>query len=617
MKRILITALGCLICVFASADVVTKEKALEIAGVFGGTERPLTKSIANGASIAYEVFPTDVPSPYRQPACYVINYDRGGYSVIAANDVARPIIAYCKTGKFNAGNMPSSQKEWLASIANAIYHASVSQYEVSENTKAEWASLNSSNAPQRGNDVILETASWTQREPFNNKIPLVLGNACPTGCVSTAGAILMRYYKHPESGTGTIPGYNWYDATFPDRTLGDKYDWDAMPLKYEKGYYSDYQAEQVAQLMYDIGTSVETQYFYNESGAYIESLENSLVSYFGYDPNITLMYRSSLRQSNADKIWESLIREEIDEGRLVLMRGSSSDYKSSHIFVVSGYSGDYFCINWGWGESEWFGLITAVEGYDDQMTKYPIGQTILYNIRPNEGGVGGEPVIFADKINYSTWHYKKNSPFRLSISIENVINRLNDYSFEATYALIDKDRNIKEIIKKDIIVAHYYYKGWIQSSDSDICTVTKDFCESDAFALCYRLKSTDDWIVADSTPDAILMLCPQAYIQDAVSFYIDNSSATYAELPMKLFHFSMPYNVAVKFVRHSDGAILGDPVSAERSSYGNTRYWYNGFTRPVQKDFQNCTKSFRAVSGETWDATFYDIKDSYTITIKF
>ena len=124
------------------------------------------------------------------------------------------------------------------------------------------------------------------------------------------------------------------------------------------------------------------------------------------------------------------------------------------------------------------------------------------------------------------------------------------------------------------------------------------------------MKGDVDWIVADAAPGATLKMKPYSFIQDAVSAYIDNES-------MKIFHFSMPNNVAVKFVRQSDGAILGDPVSTERTSYGNTHYWYDGFTKPAQKKIQNCTKSFRAVPGETWDVTFYDIKDSYSITIKF
>lgn len=593
MKRILFSALCCLICVFASADVVTKEKALEVARVFGANGQ-LTKSMANGVNVVYEVYPPDAPSPYHQPACYVINYDGGGYAVIAANDVARPILAYSKSGKFDPHNIPLPQIEWLGGLANAIYHSSESQIVVSANTKAEWAALNSGSGPQRGNDVVLETAAWTQREPFNNKIPLVLGNTCPTGCVSTAGAILMRYYKYPEAGNGTIPGYNWYDVTFPDKALGNKYDWDAMPLKYGQGSYSDYQADQVAQLMYDIGTSIKTEYLGTSSGASMYKLRSALISYFGYDPNMIYMERWMLKQTNADKVWESSIRKEIDEHRLVLMDGSSPDYKSSHAFIVCGYSGDYFCFNWGWGESTWYGLLTPVEGYDDQMTKYPMSQGILYNIHPDEGGTGGAPVILADHIWFSTWHYQKNVPFRLYIVSSNAALDVY-YEYETTYALVDKDKNIKEIVLV---------------KNNDICMVTKDFCETDEIALCYRMKGDVDWIVADAAPGATLKMKPYSFIQDAVSAYIDNES-------MKIFHFSMPNNVAVKFVRQSDGVILGDPVSTERTSYGNTHYWYDGFTKPAQKKIQNCTKSFRAVPGETWDVTFYDIKDSYSITIKF
>lgn len=41
-----------------------------------------------------------------------------------------------------------------------------------------------------------------QGTPFNNDCPKVNGTKTPTGCVATAMAQVMNYWKYPEVGTG-------------------------------------------------------------------------------------------------------------------------------------------------------------------------------------------------------------------------------------------------------------------------------------------------------------------------------------------------------------------------------------------------------------------------------
>ena len=55
----------------------------------------------------------------------------------------------------------------------------------------------------------LITSRWRQTAPYNGLCPLVAGsNLSFTGCVATAMAQIMNYYKYPESTLIKIPAYN-------------------------------------------------------------------------------------------------------------------------------------------------------------------------------------------------------------------------------------------------------------------------------------------------------------------------------------------------------------------------------------------------------------------------
>lgn len=596
MKRQLAIIVCAFFCAICFADVVSKESALTVAYNFVQNDTPICtslKSAGPGSSSVFEIFPSDAPTPYHQPGCYVVNFNAGGYAIIAADDIARPVLAYSRSGHFDMNRISDGEKEWLESTANIIYHASISSVRPSDKTKNEWKSYLAGKSLQQSDEVVLETAAWGQWAPYNNMIPKVLGEVCPAGCVNTAGAIIMRYFKHPKSGKGTIPGYNWYDAKFPDNTLGHEYDWDSMPLKYEVGKYSDYQAGQVSRLVYDLGTSIKTEYKKDGASGSIYTLKNSLTNYFDYDPNIQYMERWMLKQTNANEVWESIIRNEVDNARPVLMRGTCSQKNySGHAYVVCGYQGEYFCINWGWEESEWFGLITPVDGNFAQLAEFLEDQCIVYNIRPNEGGVGGVNYLYASSVYCSTWHYQKNLPFHLHILSSHVAIG-NVPEVETTYALVDKNHHIKEIIK-------------MQSEKIDDCMITVDFCETDELVLCYRVKGESEWIVADQTEYGSVKMHPEKPLKDDVTITIQKD-----RWGDKIFVFDVPQNAAIKFVCNDDDRELGDLIF-DRASYGNTYYW-----RDWGGNNGRLMKAFRGMPGEEWTATIYNIKDSYSFVLKF
>ena len=188
--------------------------------------------------------------------------------------------------------------------------------------------------------VRLQTAWWSQGDPYNRYCPVIDGKRCVTGCTATAIGIIMNYHRWPERGSGNLPSYsynyNGVSNTVPGHSLGHSYDWEAMNR--QEGRDDD----QIARLLYDIGVMVEMSYTPGASGAGT-SYVNRLSQYFGYDKDI----RGYYREYTMDAEWEQVIRNEIDAKRPVLYSGFRPD--GGHAMVIDGYSGRYFGINFGWG----------------------------------------------------------------------------------------------------------------------------------------------------------------------------------------------------------------------------------------------------------------------------
>lgn len=139
---------------------------------------------------------------------------------------------------------------------------------------------------------VLETALWDQSDPYNRLCPEVNGALSLTGCTATALAIVMRYHKWPERGTGILPGFT---------------------------------AE---------GT-----------GAYTNDILVPLVENMGYSSSLQYVFKAHYEP----EAWTDLMKSEIDGGRPILYGGYTTDW-AGHSFVLDGYDSEgFFRVNWGWG----------------------------------------------------------------------------------------------------------------------------------------------------------------------------------------------------------------------------------------------------------------------------
>lgn len=298
-------------------------------------------------------------------AYYVFNNDAGGFVIIAGDDAVTPVLGYTSTGSFDAENLPDGLKDLLKSYERQI--AALGDNYVANRTATRAAFTG---------EKLLKTAEWNQMAPFNKYTP----NNYVTGCVATAGAIVMKHHGYPAKGTGS------HSYTLNGKTLSANfehdYDWASMPVKYDGT--NDAAFDGVARLMSDLGVAVEMKYAKGGSGASMEDLLTALKKYFGYSKYARLLAIADL----GAEVWNDRLRAEIDANRPILYSAVDSN-KGGHSFVIDGYKDESFSVNWGWGGyCDGFyriGALNPETGGKPLGDKYNLSQSAVFSLQPSDG----------------------------------------------------------------------------------------------------------------------------------------------------------------------------------------------------------------------------------------
>lgn len=298
-------------------------------------------------------------------AYYVFNNDAGGFVIIAGDDAVAPVLGYTSTGSFDAKNLPDGLKDLLKSYERQI--AALGDNYVANQTATRAAFTG---------EKLLKTAEWNQNAPFNKYTP----NNYVTGCVVTAGAIVMKHHGYPAKGTGSH-SYTWNGKDLTANFEHD-YDWANMPTKYTVG--NDEAFDGVARLMSDLGVAVEMKYAKGGSGASMEDLLTALKKYFGYSKYARLLAIADL----GAEVWNDRLRAEIDANRPILYSAVDSN-KGGHSFVIDGYKDESFSVNWGWGGyCDGFyriGALNPETGGKPLGDQYNLSQSAVFSLQPSDG----------------------------------------------------------------------------------------------------------------------------------------------------------------------------------------------------------------------------------------
>ena len=188
---------------------------------------------------------------------------------------------------------------------------------------------------------------------------------CPTGCVATAMAQIMNYWKHPV----------YHPLYGPNQ-----FDWCNMPdslLSYHTNYAKERNA--VAWLMRQCGLQVDMDYCHNDecaSGATIPKAKKALIKHFGYSDGANIK-----RKRYHNDQWDDFVKDDLDLGKPLLYSGDNEE--SGHAFVCDGYRSDNsFHFNWGWNgayNQYWFSLSPLSLG----AINYNSDQMAIFNIHPS------------------------------------------------------------------------------------------------------------------------------------------------------------------------------------------------------------------------------------------
>ena len=341
------------------AKRISQWQAQQQAYSFWGKQMPMK------AKAKSRVVSTASLSTLGNDSYYVFNNDAGGFVIIAGDDAVAPVLGYTSTGAFDANNLPEGLKDLLKSYEQQIAALGKNYKANTTSTRAEFTG-----------EKLLNTAKWNQGAPFNKYTP----NNYVTGCVATAGAIVMKHHGYPAKGVGSH-SYTWNGQNLTASFEHD-YDWANMPDRYTDG--NDEAFDGVARLMSDLGIAVNMQYANGGSASALEDLVTALKKYFGYSK-----YARHLKiEDLGAEAWNSRLRAEIDANRPVLYAASDANV-GGHSFVIDGYKDESFSVNWGWGGyCDGFYRVGALNPEVDgtpQGDQYNSSQAAVFALQPSDG----------------------------------------------------------------------------------------------------------------------------------------------------------------------------------------------------------------------------------------
>ena len=317
--------------------------------------------------------------------CYAFDIGRDeGFVIVAGDDRMETILGYADTGSFDLLNMPPALKAWLRACGEEL--------EALDN-----GTSNVSNRPAkvlertRGALAPMIPCVWNQQEPFSNSCPDFKNEGkCTTGCVATAMAQVLYYYREQNVKTlqENISPYtcstNWSGygkISVPGVPKGTALDWQHLLVEYN-GTETAEEAEAVANLMFYCAAAVKTEFVGPSSGNSSANdiyIPDALKKQFGFSKECCLKDRSAYDISQ----WEEMVYDELKAGHPVLYIGKSESMR--HSFVVDGYDGDgLFHVNWGWsGLYNGYYSLSTLSSVEGSTTKgYTMSQCAVFGAYP-------------------------------------------------------------------------------------------------------------------------------------------------------------------------------------------------------------------------------------------
>ena len=425
-----------------------------------------------------------------------------GFTIVSGDDRLPAIIGYTDSGTYDTGNLPVNFVSFMQAYQDYVDNATDAELE----QVRSWEAM----ATIHEDVVPFMQSKWNQNAPYNGMCPKYNSTTTAvTGCVSTAIAQILYYYKSPVSLLADIPAYTTkaYGISMPAISAGETYDWGNM-LDIYIGKETQVQTDAVAKLMLHTGCAVKMEYGPSSSA---NATKEVFVKYFGMDKELT---RYMERKGYDFAEWDDMLYREMVEQRPVFYSGKSTG--GGHSFVVHGYSDGLYSVNWGWGGvcDGYFDITilnphnTTGAGASSFQDGYSLTNSMIIGIQPDNGVVDETNIPLLSSYSNVTLSGSVTvsgntlagtvsvSPYNLNMMEGSVHYSLGCKSDNGSYTTIS---SIRECVAKDLPINYYYNNVSMPFSFQ--------FEEDKTYRLCL-IESRDgvNWMPCENAENTALIL---------------------------------------------------------------------------------------------------------------
>jgi len=316
----------------------------------------------------------------------------GNYDNIKSHPLIQQLIDECANTGRVLGYFRSGSEAHSAVVDEPV---EVDREQANQNESA-WTNIfagaPSSSTPLQLSVPPLIRSKWNQGYPYYLHTPTVKNEQTVTGCVATALAQIMYFWKYPQRGQGGNRYYWESGSSYLEILFNTDYRWDVMQDSYNSTSSAE-QGDAVAILMRDAGYSVNMQYGVAATGGSLARTfdiytNNPLISYFKYSADIAIVGRSGYPDSKA---WFNVMQNQIDKGWPVFLGIQTADKPpAGHAVVIDGYrteTGNEVHLNMGWGgaEDNYYSLDSIITKYGSFTAT--ASQLAMIDIHPADSSV--------------------------------------------------------------------------------------------------------------------------------------------------------------------------------------------------------------------------------------
>ncbi|MCK9334651.1 MAG: C10 family peptidase [Candidatus Cloacimonetes bacterium] len=382
MKKVVISVCMLIMLSLLFSELVPQATILEVATKWIELQTQQPRVVDNYAAL---------PNA-SDPLYYMINFNQG-FVFVSADDCCIPILAFCTEGSYTVDPVNEDAEYLLLEYSLQIEDAKNNNRSNTDTLPIWNAIINQTIGITEQHDIGLETPQWGGSQGiYNVYCPLDDSTNPPVrsvvGCVATAAAQILNYYKHwnytlVESDrytSSSIYGFECeidLDAAihdFPDFTTLNGY-MDEVKYKFNNNIaLSD---NDKAALSFACGILVGMDYSSSGSSAHSGKYVYDKTSMYS-------QWADKSIHSYSDEAWINLIKNQLLLNRPIEYAGYTLA-SAGHAYIISGFQTTNMnttlnLVNWGrpWCYPEYWSLQPI-----NPVNPYPYQHSMLYGIAPS------------------------------------------------------------------------------------------------------------------------------------------------------------------------------------------------------------------------------------------